>query len=178
MEGASWFAVAVGRGNHPNSGTLKGSSNVTGSQANRHAGIPEPVECGPHNRHPLSPRGAVDVFKDDESRALGFDESDDVSPHTGALSVEPPTPASTSVREVLARESADDCIDVFELSGIDITNVSVLRDVGPAPHEYTGSVRVVFDLPCRPTEARQFKPEIHSTDTGADRAVPHTFTPQ
>lgn len=143
-----------------------GSTNVRGAQRKRQRGVPEGKQVAPHEGHPGAP-SAEDVFDEDVARPFLFDDAAELIPKTAPLSLEPATAGGVRDADILAREPADDNIDVGEFRTFQRAYVFVARDTGPILFEDSSSEPYDLALPAA-NEPSEIETVIETADAGEE----------
>ena len=109
----------------------------------------------------------MDVFNQDASWLLKFDDPHQVPPESRSRPIDPG--AASSHREILAGKPAAHHVGTLQFTAANSPNIVVAPHVGPMLREHRLTERVILNLPPN-LEPRTFKPEIEATDATEERS--------
>lgn len=147
------MAVAVGHNEHP-SAEVRGAD-VGGRKRVGTGSIAQPGEVAEDVRDPAS-RPGRDVFDDDGPGEDLSDDPPELVPEAGSGPGEPGGTAGGG--HVLARESAAEDINGFEISGGDLCDIGVPFCEGPVLRQDGLAPGIDLDLPDRAATGRALQP--------------------
>jgi hypothetical protein len=137
--------LLVGVGQYEYARAAVSSSNLSGGQFNRHAGIPEPVEVAPHDGHPAAPL-VCDIFDNDPPRQGRAYRAGKFRPKARASSRHPLCARVARAAYVLAGEPTAN--QIGRRRG-QFANVPEQMRIRPMSPQYLAARRIGLALPDR-----------------------------
>lgn len=157
----------MGVGNDEGARTTMRSAEIGGSKCDGTRNVAQLFEVAADPSEP-SRLAVGDVFDDDDRRIAFLDDSRELAPEPGSLSIEPPSLPCN--REILAGESAAYQLRPFHRMRPDIAHVTHARDPGPVALEHAARVLVALALPDHGPQPSTLQPELQPPDPGEQRA--------